>query len=121
MSITLPSTPSFRLDGRRALVAGAGRGIGSAAAAAALAEAGAAVTLAARSRNELDAVALAIRARGGRADVLPGFLEVVTSKIALGRIGKLEDIMGAVVFLASDASALVTGSALMADGGWTAA
>ncbi|MCB2003313.1 MAG: SDR family oxidoreductase, partial [Rhodoferax sp.] len=37
------------------------------------------------------------------------------------RIGRLEDIMGAVVFLASDAAALVTGSALMVDGGWTAA
>jgi len=46
---------------------------------------------------------------------------LVTSKIALGRIGQVEDVMGAVVYLASDASALVTGSALMIDGGWTAA
>lgn len=45
----------------------------------------------------------------------------VTSKIALGRIGKVEEMMGAVVFLASDASSLMTGSALMLDGGWTAA
>ncbi len=44
----------------------------------------------------------------------------VEEKIKLGRIGKIEDIMGAAVFLASDASALVTGSALMVDGGWTA-
>jgi NAD(P)-dependent dehydrogenase (short-subunit alcohol dehydrogenase family) len=44
----------------------------------------------------------------------------VESKIALGRVGEVEDIMGAIVFLASDASALVTGSALMIDGGWTA-
>ena len=38
----------------------------------------------------------------------------------LGRTGVVEDIMGAVAFLASDASALVTGTALMIDGGWTA-
>ena len=49
------------------------------------------------------------------------FHEKVMSKIALGRLGDPEDIMGAVVFLASDASAMVTGSALMVDGGWTAA
>lgn len=41
-------------------------------------------------------------------------------KIKLGRVGKVEDIMGAVVFLASDASALVTGTSLVIDGGWTA-
>ncbi|WP_321795129.1 SDR family NAD(P)-dependent oxidoreductase [Caballeronia sp. J97] len=252
----LPSLPSFRLDGRTALVTGAGRGIG-AAAAAALAQAGAAVTLAARSRDELQTVAAAIKERGGRATVLPldvtdsaavreriaqsgpfdilvnsagtnrpalladtpdsdidavtalnlkstlyvtrevargmvagrrggsiitvssqmghvggprrtlycatkhamegmakalawelgpqgirvntlcptfietamtagmfrdeGFREFVTSRIALGRVGQLSDIMGAVVFLASEASAMVTGSALMVDGGWTAA
>lgn len=44
----------------------------------------------------------------------------IESKIKLGRVGKVEDIMGAVVYLASDASALVTGSALLIDGGWTA-
>ena len=49
------------------------------------------------------------------------FREWVTSRIALGRVGKIEETMGAVVFLASDASSLVTGSALMLDGGWTAA
>jgi NAD(P)-dependent dehydrogenase (short-subunit alcohol dehydrogenase family) len=252
----LPRTPSMRLDGRRALVAGAGRGIG-AAAAAALADAGATVALASRSREELEAVATALRERGGRAEVLPldvtdadamrdsvaatgpydilvnsagtnrpatladtpdadidhllnlnvraslllarevsngmiragrggslitvssqmghvggpkrsvycatkhamegmtkalawelgphgirvntlcptfietemtrpmfadlEFRRFVESKIALGRLGRLEDVMGAVLFLASDASALVTGSALMVDGGWTAA
>ncbi|WP_213304367.1 SDR family NAD(P)-dependent oxidoreductase [Paraburkholderia sacchari] len=254
-ALTLPALPSFRLDGRQALVTGAGRGIG-AAAAAALAQAGAAVTLAARSEDELQAVATAIEKRGGRATVLPldvtdagavrarlaqgdpfdilvncagtnrpalladtpdsdieavtalnlkatlyvtrevsrrmsaagragsiitvssqmghvggprrtlycatkhavegmtkalawelgpkgirvntlcptfietamtadmfsdrDFREFVTSRIALGRVGQLSDIMGAVVFLASDASAMVTGSALMVDGGWTA-
>jgi NAD(P)-dependent dehydrogenase (short-subunit alcohol dehydrogenase family) len=44
----------------------------------------------------------------------------IEEKIKLGRAGEVEDIMGAAVFLASDASALVTGSALMIDGGWTA-
>ncbi len=252
---TLPSLPSFRVDGRRALVTGAGRGIGLAAAAA-LADAGAHVTLLARSHAEIEEVAAAIRARGQQADTLqldvtrpdvvrralaerspfqilvnnagtnrpasavdvteadfdavmnlnvkaaffvarevargmvqaglrgsiiqmssqmghvgsPGrtvycaskhaiegmskalawelgphgirvntlcptfietamtravlqkkeFREFVLSKIALGRVGELEDIMGAVVFLASDAAAMVTGSALLVDGGWTA-
>ncbi len=255
-AVTLPQTPRFRLDGRRALVTGAGRGLGLAMAAA-LAEAGAEVTLMARSRDEVEAAAEAIRARGERAEALaldvtdtgavarevtargpfrvlvnnagtnrpaalvditeddydavtdlnvrsaifvakavakgliaaklpgsiinvssqmghvggpkrtvycatkhalegatkamawelgaqgvrvnticPTFIETpmtagmladsefrsfVTSKIALGRTGRVEDVMGAVVYLASDASALVTGSALMIDGGWTAA
>lgn len=253
---SLPRTPSFKLDHRRALVTGAGRGIG-AAAAAALAEAGAAVTLVSRSSEELEAVASELRRRGGQAQTLvldvtdsaavtqalanqapfdilinsagtnrpalltdtrdadldavldlnirasflvcrevargmvaagrggailtissqmghvgsarrsvycatkhavegmskalawelgphgirvntlcPTFIETamtapmladtvfresVLSRIALGRIGRLEDVMGAVVFLCSDAAALVTGSALMVDGGWTAA
>ena len=44
----------------------------------------------------------------------------IEEKIKLGRVGKVEDIMGAVIYLASDSSSLVTGSALMVDGGWTA-
>ncbi|MDA5095489.1 SDR family oxidoreductase [Aliiroseovarius sp. KMU-50] len=44
----------------------------------------------------------------------------IEDKIKLGRVGQVEDIMGAVTYLASDASSLVTGSALMIDGGWTA-
>jgi NAD(P)-dependent dehydrogenase (short-subunit alcohol dehydrogenase family) len=251
----LPATPSFRLDGKRALVTGAGRGIGLAAASA-LADAGAHVTLVARTRSEIETAAQAIHARGQKADTLvldvtdliamraaianarpynilvnnagtnrpkmlldvtiedydaimglnvraayfvaqavarrliearapgsiinissqmghvgaarrtvycaskhamegftkamaielaprairvntvgPTFLETpltkpffenaafkaeVLGKIKLGRLGRVEDVTGAILFLASDASALVTGTALVVDGGWTA-
>jgi NAD(P)-dependent dehydrogenase (short-subunit alcohol dehydrogenase family) len=248
----IPATPSFRLDGKRALVTGAGRGIGLAAAAA-LAEAGAQVTLVARSEAEIaagaagigkgavhatldvsdlaavdaffaarpafhvlvnnagtnrpkpmweaneadfDAVldlnvksaffvaqacakaliaageqgslihmgsqmghvggpnrslycaskwalegmnkafALDLAPHGIRSNTIaPTFIETpltrpmfedaafkasVMSKIKLGRIGTVEDLMGAVVFLASDASAMMTGTSLVVDGGWTA-
>jgi NAD(P)-dependent dehydrogenase (short-subunit alcohol dehydrogenase family) len=255
LAMELPTIPSFRLDGKRALVSGAGRGIGLAAASA-LAAAGAEVTLVARSGEEIAAAAAAIEARGHRAqaraidvtdleavrawlasaapfDVLvnnagtnrpapfvevsvedfdfvfelnvraaffvaqavarqlvtagrpgsiinvssqmghvgsarrsvycaskhalegltkamaielaphrirvntlsPTFVETpmtrpffeneafrrdVLSKIKLGRLGQVEDLTGAVVFLASDASALMTGASLVIDGGWTA-
>jgi NAD(P)-dependent dehydrogenase (short-subunit alcohol dehydrogenase family) len=253
--MTLPTTPSLRLDGRRALVTGAGRGIGLAAAAA-LAQAGAEVTLVARTATEIEAAAAEIVAAGGSAQaatldvsdlatvaaffdgrepfhvlvnnagtnrpkpmwdvtaedydavldlnlksaffvaqacakrllaagatgslihmgsqmghvggpnrslycaskwalegmnkamaldlaphgirsntIAPTFIETpltkpffedaafkasVLSKIKLGRIGQVEDLMGAVLFLASDASAMVTGTSLVVDGGWTA-
>jgi NAD(P)-dependent dehydrogenase (short-subunit alcohol dehydrogenase family) len=252
----LPRSPSFRLDGKSALITGAGRGIGLAAAAA-LAQAGASVTLAARSSSELAAATDAIISAGassrhivldvtdaaavneqvgalGPFDILvnnagmnrpmklvdvqdedidailnlnvkaalyvsravsrglldagrpgsiinvssqmghvgspgrtvycaskhamegmtkalawelgphgirvntvcptfietaltadmfdaPGFRTWVTERIALGRVGRVEEVMGAIVFLAGDASTLITGSALMLDGGWTAA
>ncbi len=247
----LPKTPSFRLDGKRALVTGAGRGIGLAAAAA-LGEAGAHVTLAARTAAEIEAAAAAIGnaatmtldlmdvvaaeraiaaaepfdilvnnagtnrpkpftdvthddydavmdlnlrsaffvaqavvkrliAAGKPGSIInissqmghvgganrtiycaskwgmegmtkamavdlaahrirvntvcPTFIETpltrpffedaafkasVLSKIKLGRIGQVEDLMGAIVFLAGDASALMTGSSIVVDGGWTA-
>src|SRR5262252_10160659 len=69
MMVDLAKTPSFRLDGKRALVTGGGRGIGLAAASA-LAQAGAHVTLAARTKAEIEAAAAAIRLRGGTADAL---------------------------------------------------
>jgi NAD(P)-dependent dehydrogenase (short-subunit alcohol dehydrogenase family) len=255
MTIDLAKTPSFRLDGKRALVTGGGRGIGLAAASA-LAAAGAHVTLAARTKPEIEDAAAALRARGENADALvldvtdlaamqaavekaqpfnilvnnagtnrpkllmdvsiedfdvimglnvraayfiaqavarrlldtkqpgsiinissqmghvgaarrtvycaskhamegftkamaielaphnirvnslgPTFLETpmtkpffenkafrdeVLSKIKLGRLGQLDELTGAIVFLASDASSLMTGSALVLDGGWTA-
>jgi len=251
----LPQTPSFRLDGKRALVTGAGRGIGLAMAAA-LAQAGAEVTLVARSSNEIEQVANEINASGQKAHAVTldvsdinavkqffndrpafhivinnagtnrpksitevteddydavldlnvksafftsqaasqrmidedikgslihigsqmghvggpnrslycaskwaiegmnkaialdlakfgirsnticptfietpmtrpffedkAFLDSVLSKIKLGRLGTVEDLMGAVVFLASDASSLMTGTSMILDGGWTA-
>ncbi len=48
------------------------------------------------------------------------FREDTLSRLPLGRLGRLEDIMGAVVFLASPAAALITGASLVIDGGWTA-
>jgi NAD(P)-dependent dehydrogenase (short-subunit alcohol dehydrogenase family) len=48
------------------------------------------------------------------------FRDSVLSKIKLGRLGTVEDLMGAIVFLSSDASSLMTGSSLIIDGGWTA-
>jgi NAD(P)-dependent dehydrogenase (short-subunit alcohol dehydrogenase family) len=246
----LPRTPSFRLDGRRAIVTGAGRGIGLALAAA-LAEAGAHVTVVARSSGDVAQVAEAIGGDWAALDVCdltavgrffedrdafdilvnnagtnrpkpmtevsgddydavlglnlkstffvtqtcvrrmiaegrpgslihigsqmghvggpnrslycaskwalegmsksfaldlaqygirsntiaPTFIETpltrpffdddtfrqsVLTKIKLGRIGRVEDLMGAVVYLASNASELVTGTSLIVDGGWTA-
>ena len=253
--MSLPVTPSFRLDDRRALVTGAGRGIGLAAAAA-LADVGAEVTLVARSPQDIEKTAADILAAGGSAvavtldvsdlgavreffdtrsafhvvvnnagtnrpmamtqvteadfdavldlnvksaffvaqaaaqrmiaekvagslihigsqmghvgginrslycaskwaiegmnkafaldlaahrirsnTIAPTFIETpltqpyfadeafrasVLAKIKLGRLGQVQDLMGAIVFLASDASALMTGSSMLIDGGWTA-
>jgi 2-deoxy-D-gluconate 3-dehydrogenase len=49
-----------------------------------------------------------------------GFREYVLGNIPLGRVGKPEDVVGAVIYLASDTSDLVTGHILLIDGGWTA-
>lgn len=50
----------------------------------------------------------------------PDFRRYVMGNIKLPRLGKVEDVMGPVVFLASEAAAMITGSSLMVDGGWTA-
>ncbi len=50
----------------------------------------------------------------------PERVQWIKEKIKLGRIGRVEDIMAAVTYLAGDAAAMVTGTALMVDGGWTA-
>lgn len=50
----------------------------------------------------------------------PDRVRWIEEKIKLGRTGTVEDIMGAVLYLASDASSLVTGTSLLVDGGWTA-
>lgn len=49
-----------------------------------------------------------------------GFRKDTLSRIPLGRLAQIEDVMGAVVFLASPAAAMVTGTSLLVDGGWTA-
>jgi NAD(P)-dependent dehydrogenase (short-subunit alcohol dehydrogenase family) len=50
----------------------------------------------------------------------PDVAAELTSRIPMGRVGKIEDVLGAVVFLASPAAALITGTTIMVDGGWTA-
>jgi 2-deoxy-D-gluconate 3-dehydrogenase len=48
------------------------------------------------------------------------FAREIRRRIPLGRLGKPEDVAGAVVFLASAAADLITGHTLLVDGGWTA-
>ena len=89
-----------------------------------------------RSRGSSRATALELAPHGIRVNsIAPTFIETpmtapfladpafrarVESSIPLGRVGQVEDVMGAVVFLASPAAALITGTSLLVDGGWTA-
>ncbi|HIG37221.1 MAG TPA: SDR family oxidoreductase, partial [Oceanospirillaceae bacterium] len=50
----------------------------------------------------------------------PDKLAWIENQIKLGRVGEVEDLMGAAVYLASDASSMVTGTGHLVDGGWTA-
>ena len=49
----------------------------------------------------------------------PEFKEFVMDRILMGRLGKISDVTGSVIFLASPASELITGASLTIDGGWT--
>src|ERR1700749_3555737 len=86
ISMVAPSTPSFRLDGKKALVTGASRGIGFAAAAA-LAQAGAKVLLASRSDADLKAACRAIESHGGACDCV--VLDVADSSAVAKEVGRL--------------------------------
>src|SRR5262245_39985366 len=87
MPLDLAKTPSFRLDGKRALVTGGGRGIGLAAASA-LAAAGAQVTLAARTKSEIEQAATELRARGDKAE--PLVLDVTDVEAARQAVAQAE-------------------------------
>jgi NAD(P)-dependent dehydrogenase (short-subunit alcohol dehydrogenase family) len=50
----------------------------------------------------------------------PAWRERVLSRIPLGRVGEVEDVAAATVYLASPGAAMVTGHTLLVDGGWTA-
>lgn len=49
----------------------------------------------------------------------PGFIERLAYKVPMGRVGRQEEVAGAVLFFLSDASSYVTGQNLFVDGGWT--
>ncbi len=88
--MTLPRTPSFRLDGRRALVAGASSGIGTASAVA-LAEMGAEVTLCARRESELKALAAEMAAAGMPADTLTlDITDIPATEVALASLPRFD-------------------------------
>lgn len=50
----------------------------------------------------------------------PDYLDAVLARLPIGRVGGIDDVAAAVIYLASDAGAMVTGHVLLVDGGWTA-
>jgi NAD(P)-dependent dehydrogenase (short-subunit alcohol dehydrogenase family) len=50
----------------------------------------------------------------------PAYREEILARLPIGRVGTITDVAAAVIYLASKAGALVTGTVLMVDGGWTA-
>ena len=50
----------------------------------------------------------------------PDYLQGVLDRLPIGRVGTMSDVAAAVIYLASPAGAMVTGTVLMVDGGWTA-
>jgi NAD(P)-dependent dehydrogenase (short-subunit alcohol dehydrogenase family) len=50
----------------------------------------------------------------------PDYLESVLNRLPIGQVGKIKDVAGAVIYLASPAGSMVSGSVLMVDGAWTA-
>lgn len=50
----------------------------------------------------------------------PQYRRNVVERLPIGRVGTIEDVAGAVIYLASKAAAIVTGTTLLVDGGWTA-
>lgn len=92
---SLPRTPSFRLDGRRALVTGASSGIGLGCAAA-LAEAGAELVMAARGADRLEEAVAAVRASGGRAvPLVLDIADVAATSAAVAGLGPFDVLVNA--------------------------